>query len=750
MTKADHSSAPVRVPFSALPDASGLYDPRFEHDACGVSFVVDVKGAPSRDDRRRPRSARSATSTTGAPRAPRSTPATAPASCCRSPTAFLRAVVDFALPPAGAYGVGLAFLPLDADRRREDRWPGSRRSWRRRACGSLGWRDVPIDDSMIGPTAQSVMPSFRQLFVDDPDGATGIDARPQAVRRPQALRARDHDGGSIDGLNVYFPSLSSRTLVYKGMLTTPQLGEFFPDLRDERVESALALVHSRFSTNTFPSWPLAHPYRYLAHNGEINTRAGQPQLDARPRGADEHAAHPGPRARVPDHHARRVRHRELRRVPRAAAPRRAARSGTRVLMMIPEAWENHATMSPEKRAFYRYHASLMEPWDGPASIAFTDGTVIGAVLDRNGLRPSRYWVTDDDRVIMASEAGVVDVDPSRVVQEGPAAAGPHVPRRHRARAASSTTRRSRQSWPREHPYGEWLDAGPRAPRRPARPRARRATATSRCCGARRRSATRTRSSSCSSSPMARTGAEAHRLDGHRHAGRGAVRPPAACCSTTSSSCSRRSRTRRSTPSARSWSRRCRRTIGAEGNLLEPEPRVVRAGRAAVPDHRQRRAGQAHPHRRRRRPPRVRRAGDLRPLPGRRRRRRRCARRSTACAPRRRRRSTQGKRVLVLSDRDSNARVGADPVAAAHVGGAPPPDPREDAHEGRPRGRGGRRARSAPHGAADRLRRRRDQPVPRVRVDRGPHRAGSLRPRRRRPARRRSRTTSRRRARACSR
>jgi glutamate synthase (NADPH/NADH) large chain len=211
--------------------------------------------------------------------------------------------------------------------------------------------------------------------------------------------------------------LSSRTIVYKGMLTTPQLSEFFPDLLDPRVESALLLVHSRFSTNTFPSWPLAHPYRFVAHNGEINTVQGN-QNWMRAREAmlqsDAAARH---RAGVPDLHAGGVGHGPVRRGARAAAPRRLSDPSRRA-DDDPEAWENHETMSQEQRDFYRFHASMMEPWDGPASVAFTDGEVIGAVLDRNGLRPSRYWVTDDDLVVMASEVGVIDVDPSKVVAKG--------------------------------------------------------------------------------------------------------------------------------------------------------------------------------------------------------------------------------------------------------------------------------------------------------------------------------------------
>ena len=263
----------------------------------------------------------------------------------------------------------------------------------------------------------------------------------------------------------YFASLSARTVTYKGMLTSHQLAEFYPDLNDERLVSGLALVHSRFSTNTFPSWPLAHPYRYMAHNGEINTLAGNrnwmrarealcatdliPNLErAFPvvtPGASDSASfdevlellHLGGR---PLHHA--------------------------VLMMIPEAWENHRTMDPARRAFYRYHASLMEPWDGPAAVAFTDGTVIGAVLDRNGLRPARYWVTDDGLVVLASEVGVLDVPPAKVVRKG---------RLQPGRMFLVDTEAGRivdddeikDTLAAEHPYAHVAGTGPGGPRRPA-------------------------------------------------------------------------------------------------------------------------------------------------------------------------------------------------------------------------------------------------------------------------------------------
>src|SRR6476620_11943874 len=263
---ANRSSVEMRrLPFSAIPDAEGLYDPRFEHDACGVSFVVDVKGRQSRSIVETALGALCRLDHRGASGAEVNTGDGA-GILVQVPDAFLRAVTPFQLPPVGSYGVGLAFLPRDpaeCDATRE----AVERLATDEGLRIVGWRAVPIDDSMIGPTARSVMPSFWHCFVTDAEGSTGIDLD----RKLFVLRKRcEHE---IERA-VYFPSLSSRTLVYKGMLTTPQLPEFFADLRDERFESALALVHSRFSTNTFPSWPLDHPYRYVAHNGEINTVQG--------------------------------------------------------------------------------------------------------------------------------------------------------------------------------------------------------------------------------------------------------------------------------------------------------------------------------------------------------------------------------------------------------------------------------------------------------------------------------------------
>jgi glutamate synthase (NADPH/NADH) large chain len=418
MTKSEQVIAVApRVPFSGTPDAFGLYDPRFEHDACGVSFVCHIKGQRSRSIVADALDALCNLDHRGASGAEINTGDGA-GILIQVPDRFLREVVEFPLPPAGAYGVGLAFLPLDPEAA-EKTMARVNALVEEEGLRVVGWRVVPVDSSMIGPTALSVVPSFRQLFVDDPAGATGVelDRKLFVVRKRCEHELATVDGASSDNDAVYFPSLSSRTLVYKGMLTTPQLAEFYPDLADERVESALAIVHSRFSTNTFPSWPLAHPYRYLAHNGEINTvqgnrnwmRAREALMRTRLIPGLERAfpiITPGASDTASFDECLELLHLAGRPIWHAA------------LMMIPEAWENHATMPAEERAFYRYHASLMEPWDGPASITFTDGTVVGAVLDRNGLRPSRYWVTDDDRVIMASEAGVVAVDPAKVVKKG--------------------------------------------------------------------------------------------------------------------------------------------------------------------------------------------------------------------------------------------------------------------------------------------------------------------------------------------
>jgi len=393
-----------------MPPASGLYDPRFEHDACGVSFVVDVQGRKSHDIvamgigalcRMEHRGATGAEVETG----------DGAGVLIQVPHKFLAAVAQFPLPQVGAYGVGMAFLPTDLGHRSSAQ-SAIARILNEERLELLGWREVPVNPDCLGESARRVMPYFSLMFVRGVDGESDIDLD----RLLFIARKRIEHELSADE-QTYFPSLSARTLIYKGMLTTPELAQFFPDLIDERIESAMALVHSRFSTNTFPSWPLAHPYRFIAHNGEINTVQGNRNWMRTRESMLSSSLLPGLERAFPIcamggsdsasfDEVLELLHLGGRSLPHA------------VLMMIPEAWENHATMDAQKRAFYRYHASLMEPWDGPACIAFTDGTLIGAVLDRNGLRPSRYWVTDDDVVIMASEVGVVEIDQVKIVKKG--------------------------------------------------------------------------------------------------------------------------------------------------------------------------------------------------------------------------------------------------------------------------------------------------------------------------------------------
>jgi glutamate synthase (NADPH) large chain len=437
-----------------LPGPTGLYDPRFEHDACGVSFVVDLQGRASRRIVDLAMGAVCNLQHRGATGAEPDTGDGA-GMLLQVPHRFLRSVVDFSLPPAGAYATGLAFMPVD-EVHREKATAAIETLVDEEGLTVLGWREVPVDPTVLGASAERVMPAFRQLFLADPGGATGIGLD----RKLYPLRKRiEHDVGADDPeQSVYFASLSSRTLIYKGMLTTPQLAAFYPDLTDPSLESALALVHSRFSTNTFPSWPLAHPYRFIAHNGEINTVQGNRNWMRAREALLATDLVPGDLSRVfpictpgasdsaSFDEVLELLHLGGRSLPHA------------VLMMIPEAWEHHDQMDPARRAFYRFHASLMEPWDGPASVAFTDGTVIGALLDRNGLRPSRYWVTDDDLVVMASEVGVVDIDPARIVKKG---------RLQPGRMLLVDTAEGRivgddeikATLAAEHPYEEWLHAG---------------------------------------------------------------------------------------------------------------------------------------------------------------------------------------------------------------------------------------------------------------------------------------------------
>ena len=433
-----------------LPIAHGLYDPRFEHDACGVSFVANIKGVRSREIVTLGITALCNMEHRGATGAEADTGDGA-GILIQVPDAFLRAVAGFELPAMGKYAVGIAFLPADPVRT-TTAIETVERIIVEEGLRPLGWRVVPSNPDCLGASARAVMPAIQQFFLDDPAGAEGIDLdRKIFVARKRIEREL------VGDMRTYFSSLSARTLVYKGMFTTPELGDFFPDLWDDRMESSLALVHSRFSTNTFPSWPLAHPYRYIAHNGEINTVQGNRNwMRTREALLASDTIHglerafpictPGMSDSASFDEVLELLHLSGRSLPHA------------LLMMIPEAWENNDRMDPRKRAFYEFHSSLMEPWDGPADVAFTDGTLIGAVLDRNGLRPGRYWVTKDDLVVLASEAGVLDIEPSRVVKKGRLQPGKMF-LIDTAQGRIIDDEEIKMQLASEHPYAEWLEQG---------------------------------------------------------------------------------------------------------------------------------------------------------------------------------------------------------------------------------------------------------------------------------------------------
>ena len=404
---------------TGLPEKQGLYDPRFEHDACGVGFVVNIKGAKSHEIVEQALTVLENLDHRGACGCEENTGDGA-GILMQVPHVFLKescAGLGFQLPEPGDYGVGMIFLPDQREQRHQfEKIIESIVKEEGQQC--LGWRKVPTDNLYLGDTAKASEPFVRQVFIGrNPDikDDLAFERKLYVIRRraENAIRYAGLPGGD----QFYIPSLSSRTLIYKGMLTPRQVSTFYPDLTDPQIESAIALVHSRFSTNTFPSWGRAHPYRYLIHNGEINTLRGnenwmharQGMVASELFGDDLKKLFPiiqedGSDSTKFDNCL------EFLALSGRSLPHA-------VMMMIPEPWENHKSMDAKKRAFYDFHSCLMEPWDGPASIAFTDGTVVGAVLDRNGLRPSRYYVTKDDLVIMASEVGVLDVPPERVLEK---------------------------------------------------------------------------------------------------------------------------------------------------------------------------------------------------------------------------------------------------------------------------------------------------------------------------------------------
>jgi glutamate synthase (NADPH/NADH) large chain len=429
--------------FSTVPTAQGLYDPAQERDSCGVAMVATLKRKATHEIVSQGLTALRNMEHRGATGAEPDSGDGAGILIC-IPDGFYREVVDFKLPEVGKYATGIIFV----DKSFSDR-AALEAIAEEEGLQILGWRELPIDTKSIGKTALSVMPKFEQIFVAGKNNEFDLDLERLAFCFRKRIEHR---------FPLYVPSLSARTIVYKGMLTTGQLEEFFPDLSDVRVVSTLALVHSRFSTNTFPSWPLAHPYRFIAHNGEINTVRGNRNWMRARESLLESDIIPGDLNRlfpIVDNASSdsgsfdevlELLYLGGRSLPHA------------VLMMIPEAWENHATMSQSRKDFYAFHSTIMEPWDGPACITFTDGKQIGAVLDRNGLRPSRYWITKDGLVVLASEFGVLDFKPEDIESKGRLKPGRmflvdieegRIIEDDEIKDALATAA----------PYSEWLDAG---------------------------------------------------------------------------------------------------------------------------------------------------------------------------------------------------------------------------------------------------------------------------------------------------
>ncbi|HEY5955227.1 MAG TPA: glutamate synthase subunit alpha, partial [Polyangiaceae bacterium] len=402
----------------SVPNRSGLYDPRFEHDACGIGFVASLKGRPTHDIVRKGveillnlvhRGACGCDPLTG----------DGAGILLQIPHSFLVVEAEragFDLPKPGTYGTGLVFLPRSKSGRArckqilEDKITGTGQRL-------LGWRTVPVDESALGPVARQSAPIIEQVFIGSAeDDETQLERKLFVIRRWAERTVRE---SSIpDKSSFYVPSLSARTIIYKGLLLAEQLSKFYRDLEDTAMTSRLAMVHQRFSTNTFPTWELAQPFRILCHNGEINTLRGnmawmharEQLFDGRVFGEEVRHILPiigpgGSDSAMLDNVAEML--------------LQAGRSLPHVMMMlVPEAWQNDRLMPAQKRDFYAYHSCLVEPWDGPAALAFTNGKQIGAILDRNGLRPARWTITKDGLIILGSETGVLEVPPEEVERKG--------------------------------------------------------------------------------------------------------------------------------------------------------------------------------------------------------------------------------------------------------------------------------------------------------------------------------------------
>ena len=395
---------------NSRPGTAGLYDPRFEHDACGVAFVAQLVGGPSHGVVERALVALANLEHRGAAGADPETGDGA-GILLQLPHQFVRSAFDCDVPEAGSYGVGQIFMPTDASER-ADLSSGINEVIEARGQRVLAWREVPVDTRHCGQTALAAAPKVMQVLVGAGEGVADQDAFERQLYVIRRVIERRFEG------KLAIPSFSSRTIVYKGMLTSPQLPGYFPDLRDPHMETRLAVVHSRFSTNTFPSWELAHPYRMIAHNGEINTyrgnvnwmRARESQMESSLFGDDLQELLPivtpgGSDSAGLDNVFEMLVH-AGRSLPHAA------------MMMLPEAYKGRDGVDDELRSFYDFHACMMEPWDGPAAVVFTDGRSIGATLDRNGLRPGRWAQTADGMVVLASEAGVLPVEPEQIIRKG--------------------------------------------------------------------------------------------------------------------------------------------------------------------------------------------------------------------------------------------------------------------------------------------------------------------------------------------
>ncbi len=458
MSTSNSQNRGTQTPRVRPPGQQGLYDPRFEHDACGVGFVANIKGTKSHSIIEQALQVLLNLDHRGACGCEINTGDGA-GILMQMPHEFLKTAskaAGISLPGVGEYGVGMVFLPPDASERRE-----CEKIFERIVIEEgqrfLGWRDIPSNNTSLGETAKASEPFMRQIFIARSSKLSddmAFERKLYVIRKraENSIRYAKVPGGSF----FYVASLSYKTLIYKGMLMPAQVDAYYADLKDPSMQTALALVHSRFSTNTFPSWERGHPYRYMAHNGEINTlrgninwtRARQAMMESDLFGDDLKKLFPivntdGSDSSMFDNVL------ELLVLAGRSLPHA-------MMMMIPEPWGNHESMSDEKKAFYEFHSCLMEPWDGPASVAFTDGKKIGASLDRNGLRPSRYYVTKDDLVIMASEAGVLEIPPERILYKG---------RLQPGRMFFIDTEEGRivaddeikDKIAAEHPYRQWLD-----------------------------------------------------------------------------------------------------------------------------------------------------------------------------------------------------------------------------------------------------------------------------------------------------